>query len=93
VYTSPNVPEAPKAPIILEISLHTMLFEWEVPYDNGSAITGYRIFIQHLDREIDLPRTQNTYLLEGLDPGKCKIILVDEEADVLFHRYCVYDQG
>lgn len=70
LFTSPKEPDAPYAPHVIDSTLTTILFEWYPPAQNGSAITGYRIYIEHTGQYINLERTQTKYLLENLQPGK-----------------------
>jgi len=54
----------------------TITFGWHAPHSNGSAITGYFIYVRHLDKEFHLPRSQLTFQLEHLLPGKAYFIRV-----------------
>ncbi len=70
--TKASLPTAPNPPRALKPNLTSILFSWSPPDDTGgSAVTGYRFNVQHTGFEIDLPRSQTTFLVEFLQPGKC----------------------
>ena len=57
---------------VIDLSLTWFLFVFlgAPEEEGGSAVTGYKFQIQHTGQEFDLPRTQKSYLVEFLHPGK-----------------------
>lgn len=76
VSTVPGKPYQPDPPCVAKASLTSIKFEWAAPFDCGSAVTGYRIYIKHLRKTIDLPRTVLTYKIYGCKPGKAYFMKV-----------------
>ena len=70
VSTNASEPVKPSHPFIAKTTLTTIKFQWHAPDDCGSAIIGYRIHVKHINKTIDLPRTQTTYKIYNLKPGR-----------------------
>ena len=70
VSTMPARPLKPEQPTKKSSTLDTITYTWHPPNDGGSAITGHRLFVKHMDRHVDLNRSAVTYTLRGLLPGK-----------------------
>ena len=60
----------PGAPYRIARGLTWLRLQWDPPDDSGSAITGYRIFIKHRDYYMDVSRSQVTYEMTKLLPGR-----------------------
>eukprot|EP00596_Hydrurales_sp_CCMP1899_P009696 CAMPEP_0119051514 /NCGR_PEP_ID=MMETSP1177-20130426/73098_1 /TAXON_ID=2985 /ORGANISM="Ochromonas sp, Strain CCMP1899" /LENGTH=1331 /DNA_ID=CAMNT_0007030729 /DNA_START=428 /DNA_END=4420 /DNA_ORIENTATION=- len=72
--TSSAPPRPPDAPIVEERTITSIYFVWEPPNDLGSAITGYKVFVEHSELEISLPRNQLYWMEEYLLPGStCRL--------------------
>jgi len=91
VSTKSAEPSVPAAPFIAKATLTTVKFQWHAPDDNGSAVVGYRIFIKHTKKSIDLPRTQTTYKLFNLRPGKSYYLRVLAKNGVGWSEYSDYN--
>ena len=44
-----QVPDKPNAPTTTFSNTETVLIDWTAPFDQGSPITGYRIYIRESD--------------------------------------------
>lgn len=69
-------PNKPNPPRILEAFLTSIKFTWDEPHDNGASIIGYTLQVQHTGREYRFGRSENTYLLDFLQPGKSYFVRV-----------------
>lgn len=87
VSTLPGLPGKPKPPVSIHASLTTITFHWDAPDDCGSAINGYRIWIGHLNRHVDVHRSCNTYKLDKLLPGRQYYMKVMAKNAVGFGEY------
>ena len=76
IYSASDRPEPPKPPHIESATLTSITYAWHAPHNNGAAITGYRVNVQHTGRVEDLPRTQNTFTVHDLQPGKSYFLRV-----------------
>lgn len=70
VSTTASRPHSPERPIQISSTLNSITFKWHPPDDGGSALTGYRVYVKHLQRYVDLNRSSVTYTLRGLLAGK-----------------------
>jgi hypothetical protein len=74
----PTIPEPPSKPRMVSSTLRSLTFLWDPPHDDGgTAITGYRIYLQNSNKTIELPRSTIQYTWEGLFPGRsyyCKVL-------------------
>ena len=68
-FTLPTFPSKPLPPCIRECKLRSIEFTWDEPDSGGSAITGYQLFLQNINKEINLPRGANSYVWDNLFPG------------------------
>ena len=80
-------PGRPMPPFIDECDLTSIKFRWDAPDDNGSAITGYCVFVQHTGLEHDLHRYQNTYFMDNLLPGRSYRIKVKAKNQAGYSGY------
>ena len=73
-----TTPHPPSLPRLVASTLRSLTFQWDPPHDDGgSAITGYRLYLQNLDKTIELPRSSIKYVWDGLFPGRsyyCKVL-------------------
>ncbi|KAK6195777.1 hypothetical protein SNE40_001134 [Patella caerulea] len=73
VISGAGVPDAPKSPSIVCKSPHSAIISWEEPFNNGAAITEYRLEWQHRTDQSDFfqlyagPKT--CYEAKGLIPA------------------------
>jgi len=70
IYTNSDVPDKPAPPHIQQAYLTSIRFVWHAPHSNGTAITGYRVQIQHTGKIVNLDRTVHTFEIKHLQPGK-----------------------
>ena len=70
IYTNSDVPDKPSPPHIQQAYLTSIRFVWHTPHSNGTAITGYRVQLQHTGKIIKLDRTVHTFQMNHLQPGK-----------------------
>lgn len=68
--TLAGLPAVPEPPTISSRTLTSITWSWKPPNDGGSALTGYRLWIQHWNYYVDLPRWQTSCVLGRLLPGK-----------------------
>ena len=70
VSTSPARPAPPERPVQVSSTLNSITFKWQPTDDGGSALTGFRLYVKHMARHVDLNRGSVTYTLRHLQPGK-----------------------
>lgn len=69
VITKPGEPQKPSAPNLVKARLTSLHYKWDPPFDGGSAILGFKFRSDHLDNEIMLRRTQNSFEMRQLQPN------------------------
>lgn len=89
--TQPGLPKKPLAPYRIDRGLTWLRLQWDPPDDSGSAIIGYRLFIQHREYYFDVPRWQVTYEMNKLLPGQSYHLKVLAKNVVGWTEYSPYN--
>lgn len=91
--TLPGLAAVPEPPTIASRTLTSITWTWKPPNDGGSALTGYRLWINHWNYFVDLPRWQTTYVLGRLLPGKQYFVKILAKNVVGFTEYSECNEG
>ena len=92
VSTLPTKPSAPSTPVQQSCTLNSITYRWSPNGDGGSALTGYRVYVKHMERHVDLNRSSVTYTLRGLQPGKQYYVRVLAKNAVGLSPYSEYNE-